>query len=1001
MNIGLHSDSRAPVGSEASEGRPSGDPLGLDSGQPTHLGRYVVLQEVGRGGMGVVWTAYDPKLDRKVAIKLLSGSPRAGTRQARFIREAQALAKLNHPNIVTVHDVDTHDGQLYMAMELVDGQTLRRWLKKRRSWREIVEVFEQAGQGLAAAHAADITHRDFKPSNVLIARDGRVKVLDFGLAKHMGRDPLDDDEREFHSSITDPNQGNPGRSRRNRSAPSGNEDPPAARPKLRERTLHSDEDIMEVIGSSAGVKLTKVGRIVGTPAYMAPEQYPSLGRYELGPWTDQFSFGVALYEALYGDLPFAGNDLLETHTNIQAGRIREPRRDDTVPGWIFRLLQRALREDPAERFRSMDALLEALRADPAKKTRRIAMGLGALGLVALSSFGMVQALTKEEPVPCQGAQEHLRGIWDEATRASVRQGLVGTKLPYAADTARRVGIRLDDYAEAWVEQRTSVCEATRIRGEQSETLLDVRMTCLDRRLSELGALVRVLGAPEAQTVSQAVAMAAKLRPPEVCASAQPGVENAVPEDPKRRTRFLAIQAQLDEAQALMEAGRHAQAREKAAAAGQEAARQGFRQLLAQARINEGSTHERLRQADQAQHLLQEGIMLASEVEDARTEVLAWIELLSVVGVQSEERQLATAWRFAAEAALQRAGAPKDLEFRLQLNIAAVMLNQNRFDEATRVNEEALRIALEVGGYGSLQHARVLNNLGIIAGHQADWILAERRLRESYDLKKELLGPDHPEVAGNGMNLANVQGQYAKTMSETNPTASERAYDEAERLYEQIISFCERTYGPTSHKVARTLAMLGLVQRNRGDLAKARHSYERALTVLRGLSGFEGDLARSLNNIAQLDLAEKNYEQAETHHREALAIQLGKYGESNLSVGRTRLQLCSMLNEAERHAVAVKECERALAVLEKAYEGRPNPSLTSAHDLLAGLYKALGQGAKSEQHRRKADEQRRRVDATGTRATGRPDDLGRTMKAARHPGDGRTEDAGPIAGQPTP
>ncbi|MCA9706548.1 MAG: tetratricopeptide repeat protein, partial [Myxococcales bacterium] len=835
----------------------------------------------------------------------------------------------------------------------VDGVTLRRWLKTRHTWREIVDVFVQAGQGVAAAHAADITHRDFKPSNVLIARDGRVKVLDFGLAKYNDRDPLaslDEDERSLHPSQTDVS-GEPGF---------------AVRHKLRERTLNSDDDLMEVIGTSIRAKLTKVGRIVGTPAYMAPEQYPSLGRHALGPWTDQFSFAVSLYEALYGDLPFGGKDLMETHANIQAGRIREPRREDnTVPGWLFRLLQRALREDPSERFPSMDAMLEALRADPARRTRRIALLAGGLSLAAFSGFGVMQALDADEPEPCQGARDHLGGIWDEATKATVEQGLVETDLPFAADTARRVSASLDDYVEAWVGQRTAICQATRVRGEQSEALLDVRMTCLDRRLSELGALVRVLETPESETVSRAVTAVSELRRPEPCASVQPGVENTLPEDPGRRSRYLAIQAQLDDANALAAAGRHAAARDQAAAAGQEAARQGFRPLLAVAKVTQGGAHHRLHEAEQAQALLREGILVASEVNDVRTELLGWTELLSVAGMLFEEPQQAAGWQFAAEAALERAGSPKDLESRLKLNVGAVLLKQNRFEEAARVGEDALRIALEVGGYGSIQHAQALNNLGIVAAKQADWVLAERRLRESLELKRKLYGPDHPAVAGDGMNLANVLGQHAKT---TSAEASVRAYDEAERLLQEVISFRERTYGPQSPTVARALAMLGLLQHNRKDLAKARLSYERALTILRGLRGVEGDMTRALNNLAQLDLAEKDYAQAESRHREALELQLAKYGESHLSVGSTRLLLCHVLAAAERPADALPECEKARAVLERGFDGRPNPSLVDLHEKLAEVHQALGHASKAAEHLAEVAEQKRRIEASATQQT---------------------------------
>ncbi len=918
----------------------------VEVGRPTQLGRYVILEEVGRGGMGVVWTAYDPKLDRKVAIKLLAESRKAGTRQARFIREAQALAKLSHPNIVTVHDVDTHEGRLYMAMELVDGQTLHRWLKKPRQWREILQVFSQAGRGLAAAHAADITHRDFKPANVLIAKDGRVKVLDFGLAKDMARDPMASVDEDYPS--IDPEEVQ--QLRRDRLEGLSATNPGSNGPR--------SNDIMEVIGSSAGVKLTKVGRIVGTPAYMAPEQYPVLGQHEVGVWTDQFSFAVALYEALFGMLPFSGNDLMETYDSIHIGRIREPRRDSVVPSWVLRILHQALREDPHERFGSMDLLLEALAADPARRRRRIALAVGGVGLVALSGFGVVQALSSDEPTPCQGARDRLAGVWDANARTTIERGLVDTGLPFAADTARRATERLDRYADAWVAQRTAVCEATRIHGEQSEALLDVRMTCLDRRSSELGALVKVLSAPEEQTVSRAITAVAGLRRPEPCATAKPGVESALPEEPTRRARFMELQAKLDDVKALMAAGRHTTARDRASEVAEASERQGFRRLLADAKVSQGSALRNLEEADKALPLLREGILVASEVADVRTEVVGWSEMFFVTGLLLEEPGQAMGLQFAAEAALERAGSPKDLESRLKLHTGAVLLKQNRFEDATRVGEDALRVALEAGGHGSPQHAQALNNLGVVAAKQADWAVAERRLRESLELKKQLFGPEHPDVARNSMNLANVLVQVAK---KAGGSVSTTAYDEAEQLYEKVVAFRERTYGPASAPVARTLANLGLLQGGRGDAVKARRSLERARSLMRELPGVEGDLARTLNNLAGLDREALDYDSAERWHREALAIQLKKYGEAHLSVGRTRLQLCQVLADAKREADALAECSRALAVLETSFDGRPNPALVSVHTILASTLRALGKTNEASRHQETLEELQRRLD----------------------------------------
>lgn len=206
---------------------PGSNARGEAPAKGNHIGRYVVLGSVGRGAMGVVLAAFDPELDRKIALKLLhSGSSSDG--RARLQREAQALARLSHPNVIRVHDVGTHQDQVFIAMELVQGTTLDMWLQRRRpSWRTVVEMFIRAGEGLAAAHDAGMIHRDFKPANVLVSDDERVKVTDFGLARIDADPPAE----------------------------------PAAAP-----------DSGSGLDSSSSPTLTRTGSLMGTPAYMAPEQ---------------------------------------------------------------------------------------------------------------------------------------------------------------------------------------------------------------------------------------------------------------------------------------------------------------------------------------------------------------------------------------------------------------------------------------------------------------------------------------------------------------------------------------------------------------------------------------------------------------------------------------------------------------------------------------------------------------------------------------------------------
>ncbi|MFP2913550.1 serine/threonine-protein kinase, partial [Pyxidicoccus sp. 3LFB2] len=266
------------------------------------LGRYVVLDKLGAGGMGVVLSAYDPKLDRKVALKLVRSLKGHGAAelQQRLLREAQAVARLSHPHVIAVFDVGTVDERLFMAMEFVEGPTLRKWLTAtKRDWREVLAAFQQAGQGLAAAHAAGLVHRDFKPDNVLVDTRGRVRVTDFGLARF----------EHVPASVL----------------PSGALSPEAV-----------PQD-----------GLTRTGSLLGTPGYMAPEQWDG---QEVDARGDQFSFCVALHEALYGVRPFARGTPPD-FTQLQPIPAQTP-----VPAWVRRVVLRGLSVAPEARFTSMDAL---------------------------------------------------------------------------------------------------------------------------------------------------------------------------------------------------------------------------------------------------------------------------------------------------------------------------------------------------------------------------------------------------------------------------------------------------------------------------------------------------------------------------------------------------------------------------------------------------------------------------------------------------------------------
>ena len=449
---------------------------------PSHIGRFTVLKRLGSGGMGVVYAAYDPDLDRKVALKVLRtrvGQMRRETGRARLLREAQAMAKLSHPNVVAIYDVGTLDDQVFLAMEFVKGMTLTKWMKaEKRGWREVLGVFMQAGRGLSAAHRAGIIHRDFKPDNVLIDGEGRVRVVDFGLARA---------------------DGGPGM---------------FARPDTYANAIKS------MSGSSMlDMRITRTGGMTGTPAYMAPEQYlgqPTDGR------TDQFSFCVALFEGLYGLRPFLGERVAVVREAVLGGRIQDVPKDSDVPIWLRRILTRGLAVMPGERYRGMDDLLARLADDPRPPARRwlaIAGACGLAGLVAIAARELVRdaPVAPSPALALCDADAALADSWSPARREAVAAAFARSRVPAAESTGRRVTEVLDAHARRWREQLSSTCAP--IKDEAGRAAIEPQLACLSHQLAGLQELSDALIRAESRTVQRALQAAWALPPPRNCAAA--------------------------------------------------------------------------------------------------------------------------------------------------------------------------------------------------------------------------------------------------------------------------------------------------------------------------------------------------------------------------------------------------------------------------------------------------------------------------------------------------
>ena len=457
----------------------------------TLIDRYVVVKPIARGGMGAVMLAYDTALARSVALKVVLTSVASPETRERMLREAQAMARLSHPNVVGIYDVGVHDGDVFLAMEYIDGVTLRDWLKQPRSRREVLAVMKQAGRGLAAAHKAGIVHRDFKPMNVIVARDGRVCVLDFGIARGLGQG------EPSPSAGTIPVQ------------------PPGQQPLL-------DHTI------------TLEGSLMGTPGYAAPEVLLGL---EVDPRADVFSFSVTLWRALYGTLPFPSG--LEEYLSAVCGTapVRTP--VSNVPHWLRDVVMRGLEREKGARFESMAEMLAALDANPWKK--RIAAATSAL-VIAAAASAVLAKIHHDGAVraECRAEGDAVAASWGPVSRESTRRALVAETDAFAAERSERTLERLDDYARAWAAEQTGSCMASRVAKTQPEAVHEKRTQCLLERRTQLEIVAELLASDDHNAHRQSLGAVNSLPAPRLCtAAAAERMSLALPAEPAARAKMLA------------------------------------------------------------------------------------------------------------------------------------------------------------------------------------------------------------------------------------------------------------------------------------------------------------------------------------------------------------------------------------------------------------------------------------------------------------------------------
>ncbi len=829
--------------------------------------------------MGVIYAAYDEELDRRVAVKLLrSRNQGCAEAHTRMLREAQALARLSHPNVVQIYEVGEYHDQLYMAMEFVRGDDLRTWLHAaRRSWLECCATYLAAGRGLAAAHAAGLVHRDFKPENVVMADDGRVKVLDFGLVTHAS-DNLEGD------SVT---------------------------------PLSTSD--------SFDIRLTDAQTMLGTPAYMSPEQHM---RAVVDARSDQFSFCVALWEAVYGIRPFAGDTAEAVARSVLRGQIAATPPDRRVPGWLRQVLLRGMSIDPSARFPTMQALLSELARDPWIWRRRVSFGLTSLAIVVGASWAGYRFAG---PGVCAGGHAGLSAVWDDARREAVTMTMTASDRGYARDTAQRVVAVLDDYAESWAEQRMLACEDHH-RGLQSAAIFDLRTMCLERRKREMQVLVEVLGQSGAAVLPRAIEAAQGL--PSVASCQDVPMLMAArervgkPATPALAAAIETVREELLRMQQALKFGQSipASAMQAVLAAAQDS---DYDPLLAEAELLAARVAEYRSDFHKAEAHAWTAWLAAERAGDLgrRAELALW--MATTLGTRLARLDEGQRWSEVAEVLVGQLGDDPAMTSELELMRSALARERGDFASCEAFARRGLAASQRAFGRTHSRTAQAFNALAGALRGQGNWQEAVEVYAESLAIDEAVLGVDHPHTAAPINNIGNVYYGINR-------------YAEALVYYQRALKIRRDAHGAWHADVAASLNNIANSLLALGQNQEALEHHGQALEIRERVFGpNHPDVANSLANMALVlrQLGQAQEEHAALHR--ALAIQERTLGRDHIDIAYTRNALGNNLFDAGDYEAAAAEYERAVTVTVVAL-GPDHPDVAVWQGNLGNTYLRLGQ-----------------------------------------------------------
>lgn len=820
----------------------------------TQLGRFHLLQQLGVGGMGIVYAAYDPELDRKVAIKLLRTRGLTAERReretARLLAEARAMAQLSHPNVVTVYQVGAvgEPASVFIAMEYVAGLSLRDWLADRpRTIADILDVFVKAGRGLAAGHQAGLIHRDFKPENVLVGFDGRTRVIDFGLARAPGISTRPPDENE-----------------------------PVA------------DDLADRAPIASSEEVSTIATVFGTPLYMAPEQH---ARGTLDARCDQFAFCIALYEALYRELPFAHRNYGELVEAVNRGALREPPvRSDIAPR-IRAAVIRGLARDPDRRFSTMTELLGELVPPVARRPARIVAAIAITGVVAVGGTAAVMRVIDDDSATdrCGGGESQLVGVWDSAVKIRVIDGLLASRRRHAATTAERAAGELDRYAANWVAERRSVCEASE-RGEQSAAALDLRMSCLRDRRGELGELAKLLATVDPETADNAVTAVGALGSLRACGGLVPGDQAlSIPDALKAAHAEVAALKATGKPIALLAKARHFS--ELANATNDQA-------VVADAALSLVASFRMNNNYRDAERTARDGLRAAHIAKNDTLVADLWLSLIATLASQPARYGEVLALREVAELAIERAGGPVALmRSELATALGLAHLTKGDYPLAIAAFETARDRHLEYRPAGDNETGKLYSNLGGAYLRTGNVLAAKLAFEQSIALIERINGPHHPDLA---LPLGNLGG-LAQALGD---------FDGASALQQRALAILSEVRTADDEQIGQLVYGLGVSANGREDYRAAVPYYERALAVFEKLAPDHPMVGLTLVGLADcreeigdavraVPEAERGLRLVEASSKDAVQLALARYALAKAlwSAGRDRTRALALAHQA--------------------------------------------------------------------------------------------------------